>query len=64
VDLGAAAEAVGEEEGISVSSAEAREEDAFGAGLADLEVAAFEAEVARRPAASRVQVFGVDACPA
>src|SRR3954469_14793384 len=63
VDLGAAAETVGQHGRSGVGPAQAGQQDAFGAGLADRPVAAFEAEVPGQAAAAGLQLFGLDPGP-
>ena len=59
-DLGAAAVAVGDHGGGAVG-ADGGEQDPLPAGLRDLVVAAFEAEVPGQPAAARIEHLGLNA---
>ena len=61
VDLGAAAEAVGQDHRAGAGRAQPRQQGAFGDGAADLAVPGLEAEVAGQAAAAGFQVLGVRA---
>src|SRR5579875_1354094 len=59
-DLGAAAEAVGEDRGRRVSGPDRGEHHPLGTGAAHLQVSGLEAEVAGQSAAAAVQALGLD----
>ena len=59
--LGSAAEPVGEDRRVLVGGAHRGQQDALGARLTDVMMAALEPEVAREPAAAAVEPFGLHA---
>ena len=60
LDLGAAAETVGQDQGLRSSGPDGGQENPFGAGHGDVIVAGFEAEVPGQAAAARVEDVQVD----